>query len=124
MLQQVNNSIDTIARDYEMAVNRERIAMAAVEAADGTPEFPALEAELERRMDLSIELADQLLACPSRGFSDVLRKVRILSAIHPDGEGVAFLGGEEIGGAEPFEGGGLNIRALDAIVRDLRRLAA
>ncbi len=124
MLHVPMKSIEAIARELDAAMNAERAALAAVEAADGTPAFAAREAELALRAVEATDAAERLLACPARGLPDLLRKVRILSAIHPEGEGVAFLGGEEIGGAEPFEGGGLNIRTLDAIVRDLRRLAA
>lgn len=124
MLHIVIGSIESLSRDLELAIGKERRALAAVEAAEGTSDFAMREAELERCSSVVSELALRLLACPARGLPDVLRKVRLLSSIHPDGEGVAFVGGEEIGGAEPYDGVGLDIRAVDAIMRDLQRLAA
>ncbi|HRW61282.1 MAG TPA: hypothetical protein P5340_11590 [Defluviicoccus sp.] len=124
MLHTVINLTETVARDLESAIKKERAALAAVDAADGTREFAMREVELKRCSSAVAEFAHRLLACPALGLPDILRKVRLLSAIHPDGEGVAFVGGEEIGGVEPYDGVGLDIRAVDAIMRDLQRLAA
>ena len=124
MLDTALSSMQTVARDLELAISDERNALAAVDAADETPDFAMREAELQHRSSNVVELAQRLLACPARGLPDILRKVRLLASIHPDGEGVAFVGGEEIGGVEPYDGVGLDILVLDAIVRDLQRLAA
>ncbi len=116
--------IETIARDLELAIEAERVALTAAETADGTSAFVMCENELARCSTAVTVQAQRLLACPARGLADLLRKARLLCAIHPDGEGVAFAGGEEIGGAKPYEGVGLDVCVVDAIMRDLLRLAA
>ena len=79
--------VGATARDLAAAMKEERIGLTSRWAADGTSALDARQAELDRCSSAVLQLAERMLACPALGLAHVLRKVRLLSAIHPNGEG-------------------------------------